>query len=296
LDRKYFVARNEILSYEELYRVIKIFSGLGINKIRLTGGEPTLRPQVHKLIEMLKSISKIDEISMTTNGVLLPKIGQRLYDAGLDRLNISLDTLNAERYAEITGKDCFEDVWQGLLSSYKIGFKPIKINVVLLQDFNIDEIDDFAELTLKYPFHIRFIELFNTTERLSEQQSKKFLSLDAKKIIEDKFGKLTKQNEVIGNGPSQNYVLPNAKGTIGFISNLSENFCNECNRLRMDSQGRIAPCLFSGYLYELKPLLRSDKSDVEIATYLKKIIEEKPNYNKHSTQKSNFVEMSSVGG
>lgn len=296
LDKKYFVPRNEILSYEELTRVVRIFSDLGIDKIRLTGGEPTLRPQVHKLIAMLKSIRGIEEVSMTTNGVLLKKIGDDLLSAGLDRLNISLDTLNPEKYEKITGKPFFEDVWKGILHCNEIGFETLKINVVLLKDINIDEIADFAELTLCYPFHVRFIELFDTTARLHNQQSRKYLSSEAKMIIEDKFGKLSYQKKVIGNGPAKNYILPNGKGTIGFISNLSENFCDNCNRLRMDSQGRIAPCLFSGYLYEMKPLLRNGNSDEEIQKLAKKIINEKSSYNKNSASKSDFVEMSSVGG
>ncbi|MEA1972789.1 MAG: GTP 3',8-cyclase MoaA [Candidatus Cloacimonadota bacterium] len=295
LQKNKFLQRKEILSYEEILRIVKIFEKLGISKIRLTGGEPTIRPDLCSFISQL-SKTNINEISMTTNGVELYKLSKKLKNSGLDRLNISLDSLDRKKYEEIAGEDKFDQVWSGIMKSLEVGFTPLKINVVLIKGKNDDEILDFARLTLDYPLHIRFIELFKTNNRLEEQQSKSMKSEEAKKIIEDVYGKLSSTKQVIGNGPSQNFQLKNSKGSIGFISNLSENFCGNCNRLRMDSSGKIAPCLFSGYLYDLKPLLRGNYSDKKIKNFMREIIENKSNYNKYKNSNFEFVEMSSIGG
>lgn len=296
LKKKDFIDSRDVLRLEEIARVIRVLAELGVSKLRLTGGEPLIKADICEAVKMFKKIEGIEEVSLTTNGVFLGEMAEELKANGLDRINISLDTLRPDRFKQITGKDCFEHVWQGVEKAIEAGLFPLKLNMVLLKGINENEICDFAELTIKYNIDVRFIELFKTTNRLKLQQNGSLKSSEAKDFIVSKYGELLSTGNVVGNGPAEYYRLKEGKGTIGFISNLSKHFCGDCNRLRMDSSGRIAPCLFSGYLYNIKAMLRREKDDGTIKQFLKYILLNKYKYNKKSVFIDQNIEMSSVGG
>jgi len=290
-----FLQKEDILSYEEMAKVVELFSVKGISKVRLTGGEPLIRKDIASFIRMLKNIKNIKDISMTTNGVLLKYMVKDLKIAGLNRVNISLDTLKADRFKLITRGENYFDVWDGIKKSIEEGLNPVKINVVLLKGINDDEILDFAKLSLEFPLIIRFIELFPVNSRLKESFGSMIINNeDVKQEIIKNFGKLESVSNVRGNGPAVYYKIKNSLGNIGFISSFSEDFCDRCNRIRIDSTGRIFPCLFSEPIYDVKKLIRTKAID-EIFKLIDKITKTKSLYRKKNI-KDYKVEMSSIGG
>lgn len=295
LEKEKFLTHREVLRYEEMHRLVKIFAAAGIRKVRITGGEPLYKRGIIDLIKMLKSIDELEELSLTTNGVLLKDYANQLKDAGLNRINISLDTLKRERFARITGKDCFEEVWKGVESSMECGFQPLKLNVVPMKGINEDEIIDFARLTLDTPLVARFIEFFHTNRRSRKLTDLLISKEEVKKVVENFFGKMKEEGGIKGNGPALYYRIKGAKGAIGFINGSTSSFCGRCNRIRVDCAGRVSPCLFSGPVCDTRVLLRGGDSDEAILEEIKKIIKEKPNYTKEIINQRN-VEMSSLGG
>jgi len=290
-----FLQKEDILSYEEMAKVVELFSVKGISKVRLTGGEPLIRKDIASFIRMLKNIKNIKDISMTTNGVLLKYMVKDLKIAGLNRVNISLDTLKADRFKLITRGENYFDVWDGIKKSIEEGLNPVKINVVLLKGINDDEILDFAKLSLEFPLIIRFIELFPVNSRLKESFGSMIINNeDVKQEIIKNFGELESVSNVRGNGPAVYYKIKNSLGNIGFISSFSEDFCDRCNRIRIDSTGRIFPCLFSEPIYDVKKLIRTKAID-EIFKLIDKITKTKSLYRKKNI-KDYKVEMSSIGG
>lgn len=290
-----FLQKEDILSYEEMAKVVELFSVKGISKVRLTGGEPLIRKDIASFIRMLKNIKNIKDISMTTNGVLLKYMVKDLKIAGLNRVNISLDTLKADRFKLITRGENYFDVWDGIKKSIEEGLNPVKINVVLLKGINDDEILDFAKLSLEFPLIIRFIELFPVNFQLKESFGSMIINNeDVKQEIIKNFGELESVSNVRGNGPAVYYKIKNSLGNIGFISSFSEDFCDRCNRIRIDSTGRIFPCLFSEPIYDVKKLIRTKAID-EIFKLIDKITKTKSLYRKKNI-KDYKVEMSSIGG
>ena len=290
-----FLQKEDILSYKEMAKVVELFSVKGISKVRLTGGEPLIRKDIASFIRMLKNIKNIKDISITTNGVLLKYMVKDLKIAGLNRVNISLDTLKADRFKLITRGENYFDVWDGIKKSIEEGLNPVKINVVLLKGINDDEILDFAKLSLEFPLIIRFIELFPVNSRLKESFGSMIINNeDVKQEIIKNFGELESVSNVRGNGPAVYYKIKNSLGNIGFISSFSEDFCDRCNRIRIDSTGRIFPCLFSEPIYDVKKLIRTKAID-EIFKLIDKITKTKSLYRKRNI-KDYKVEMSSIGG
>jgi cyclic pyranopterin phosphate synthase len=290
-----FLKKEDILSYEEMAKVVELFSVKGISKVRLTGGEPLIRKDIASFIRMLKNIKNIKDISITTNGVLLKYMVKDLKIAGLNRVNISLDTLKADRFKLITRGENYFDVWDGIKKSIEEGLNPVKINVVLLKGINDDEILDFAKLSLEFPLIIRFIELFPVNSRLKESFGSMIINNeDVKQEIIKNFGKLESVSNVRGNGPAVYYKIKNSLGNIGFISSFSEDFCDRCNRIRIDSTGRIFPCLFSEPIYDVKKLIRTKAID-EIFKLIDEITKTKSLYRKRNI-KDYKVEMGSIGG
>jgi cyclic pyranopterin phosphate synthase len=295
LEKEFFLSRDDVLSYEEMAKLVDLFVGLGVKKVRITGGEPLIKRDIKELIRMLKEIRGLEELAMTTNGVFLKNIAYQLKAAGLDRINISIDTLKKERYKTITGRDCFDAVQEGICNAIGVGLTPVKLNVVVMEGINDDEVLDFAQLTFKHPLSVRFVEFFPTTKR-SEALSRYILkSTEIKKRIIKHFGQMKRTFEITGNGPAEYYELKDAKGSIGFISSYSRDFCNECNRVRLDCAGRISPCLFSGYIYDLRQSLRGKKNDDELRVIINDVFEMKSGFNKHVVNECE-VEMSSIGG
>ncbi len=264
----------EILRYEEIERIVKIAASIGLRKIRITGGEPLVRKDVTYLIASLRNIPGIEEISLTTNAILLSRYAKQLAEAGLNRVNISLDSLNPDRYAEITRGGDIHMVLKGVREAEMVGLNPIKINMVPIRGLNEDEIEEFSRLTLRYPYQVRFIE-FMPFGIQDNWRPEKFISTEEIKSIVACLGTLTPA-KLSRAGPARYYRFDGAPGVVGFISPLSNHFCNECNRLRLTADGKLRPCLFSETEIDLKPTLRSSASDDEIKRLLKLSIDTKP--------------------
>lgn len=295
LEKGRFLTHNEILRYEEMVKIVKAFVKLGVRKVRLTGGEPLIKKNIMYLIGKLSGIKGLEEVAMTTNGVYLKDIAVHLKEAGLDRINISIDTLKKEKYIAITGIDCFEGAWRGIYSALESGLAPVKLNVVVMKGINDDEVLDFVRLTFKYPLNVRFIEFFPAGKQSGERVHYIIGNSEIKKKIAGRFGEMKRTFEIKGNGPAEYYKLEDSRGSIGFIDSYNRDFCNECNRVRVDCAGRISPCLFSGYIYDLRQILRNGKNDDELSMIIKNALEAKSGYNKKIMAGSK-VEMSTIGG
>jgi cyclic pyranopterin phosphate synthase len=268
------IEHREILTYEEIIRVVRVAASLGVRKIRITGGEPLARKNVTYLIASLKQITGIEDMSLTTNGALLEKYAGELAEAGLNRVNVSLDSLRPERYREITRGGELGAVMQGIEAAEKAGLLPVKINMVPIRGLNDDEIEEFAGLTLNAPFQVRFIE-FMPIGAGDLWSDERYISTDEIKARVEKIGTLSPLKRR-RDGPARYYRIGNAPGVVGFISALTHHFCDECNRLRITADGKLRPCLFSETEIDLKPALRSSSSDEEIERLLRLSIEVKP--------------------
>lgn len=265
---------DDVLSYEEIIRVVRVAAGLGVRKVRLTGGEPLTRKNIAFLVAGIKNISGIEDLSLTTNGVLLAQQAAELAAAGLDRVNVSIDSFRPERFREITRGGNLEAVLQGLDEARKAGLSPIKINMVPVRDINDDEIEAFAKMTLDSDCHVRFIE-FMPAGSGCLWGPEKYISTDEMKERIRQLAPLL-PIRIRRNGPSKYYRLEGARGVIGFISALTHHFCSECNRLRLTSEGKLRPCLFSETEIDLRSALRSGAPDEELARLLRLSIEIKP--------------------
>lgn len=288
---------HEKLTLDEMERSVKIFARLGISHVKLTGGEPLLEERLTEIIARIRQIPGIADISLTTNGALLAQQVQALKNAGLDRLNISMDALHRERFFRITQKDFFENVYQGFLAALKCDFKLIKINVIPLKGMNESELMAFIELSKAHNVIVRFIELFSTNESSDGCAHLRITSAEVKRMIVQHFGPLQRlhKDEVRGNGPAVYFQIKNTPVKVGFISNFSENFCDECTRMRMDSQGNILPCLFSSPVCNLKELFRKGVQDDDVYRNLYEVIDQKIMFNKR-TNCQKRIEMIKVGG
>ena len=267
---------DDILRYEEILRIVRIAVPQGISHVRITGGEPLVRRGVLGFIAELASVAGIEDISLTTNGVLLGEMYEGLHNAGISRLNISLDSLDAQRFREITGSDAWDRVWQGIARVEEAGFAPIKINMVPVKGVNDDEIAAFARLTLDRRLHVRFIEFMpiGANDRWSTDAC--VTSARVREIVEREFGPLVPFTAKNSAGPSDNYQIVGARGVVGFISPISKHFCASCRRLRLTADGRIRPCLLSDTEIDIKSPMRGGCSDEEIERLLRFSLEIKP--------------------
>ncbi|MFH2138546.1 MAG: GTP 3',8-cyclase MoaA [Candidatus Omnitrophota bacterium] len=295
LEKDQFLHHDDVLRFEEMTRLVRLFAMQGIRKVRITGGEPLIKRGVADLVRMLKNIGILDEISMTTNGILLKDLVVDLKAAGLDRINISLDTLKKDRFIKICGKDALDEVWRGIKEAIKCGLDPVKLNVIPMKGINDDEIVDFARLTLEYPLSIRFIEFFHTNQRSEKLLKSLVPSQQTKQDIINSLGELEPVNTVWGNGPAKYYKLSKAKGAIGFISGSTSTFCEDCSRIRVDCAGKISPCLFSGHICDARTLLRGDIADDRIQEKIADILKNKSKYSKFTID-DRKIEMSTLGG
>ena len=265
----------DILRYEELLRLARLGVQAGMTKIRVTGGEPLVRLGVEDFLAALKSLPGLQEICLTTNGVLLAEKAAGLWQAGLRRLNISLDTLRPERYARITGSDRLAQVWQGIHTVEAAGFAPIKINCVVLRGINDDELLDFARLSIDNPWHIRFLE-FMPIGRSSQWREEYYLPVAQMQERLRQFSPLEELPTEVNAGPAQRFRFPEAKGELGFISPMSQHFCQDCNRLRLTADGRLRPCLFGDEEIDIKGQLRRGAADAELLELFHQAIAMKP--------------------
>jgi len=290
------IPHTEILRYEEILRLVRVGVILGISKVRITGGEPLFRKGVYNFLEQLTGIDGLLDVSLTTNGVLLKDNINKIKSAGIKRINISLDTLNKEKFVKITGYDFFDQIWEGIELAQQMGFEPIKLNVVPFQGINDDELIDIARLSLTHPFHIRFIEYMpiGNNQMFSGRQ---LLAPEIKKRISS-LGDLIALEKHNNDGPANRFKFESAVGEIGFIQPISRHFCNSCNRLRLTASGQLRPCLLSDYQEDLKASLRSGCSDSELADIFIRAVRHKPS--EHNLDVENHREVSgqmcSIGG
>ncbi|MBT8368519.1 MAG: GTP 3',8-cyclase MoaA [Deltaproteobacteria bacterium] len=268
------LSHDDILTYEEILRLVKIGVGLGIIKARVTGGEPLVRKGVYGFLSELSRISGLSDISLTTNGVALKDNLIKIKSAGIKRVNISLDTLQRKKFERITGLDLFDQVWQGIEKAREMGFHPIKLNIVALNGVNDDELKDMALLSFNNPFHIRFIEYMPIGDS-QMGNGPLLLAPEIKKRISE-LGQLIPVRRSINDGPAQRYRFEGALGEIGFIHALSHHFCDRCNRLRLTASGQLRPCLLSDHHEDIKGPLREGSSDDELAEIFFKAVRHKP--------------------
>jgi cyclic pyranopterin phosphate synthase len=287
------ISHTEILSYEEIQAIVRAAAELGIIRIRLTGGEPLVRAELSNLIEMLSQVDGIQELSLTTNGTMLKKYAWELKKAGLSRVNVSLDTLKPDKFQYITRLGKLMDVLEGIEAAKETGFRPVKINMVVMRGINDDEIIDFAKMTYEDGWHVRFIELMpfkSMAEFVPSVELRQHISL---------LGKLEPCPSITGNGPAMYYRLSGAKGTIGFITPLTEtSFCSRCNRMRLTPDGKLRPCLLGEDEIDLKIPLRNNASMEEIKRLILKAVACKPEHHQLSGGNVRVVrrKMSQIGG
>lgn len=280
----------ELLSFEEIVSIVKASVPLGIRKIRITGGEPMVRPGLVSLVEQLKGIGGIDEIAMTTNGTQLKAMAQPLKQAGLNRFNISIDSLKEDRYREITRGGRLKDVLEGIDAVLALGMTPLKLNTVVIGGLNDDEVMDFAALTLKENIDVRFIELMPVGQA-SQWASSRFVSND---VLLEKMGILLAEQQETGS-PARYYRLPGARGRVGFINPISHHFCHECNRIRLTSDGRLKPCLHSNDEIDLRSVLHLPLS--QMTKVIAQAIDRKPERHQlDQDERCTSRNMSQIGG
>ena len=283
------------LTLPEIEQLVRAAVSLGIDKIRLTGGEPLVRREVVDIVRTIAALG-VQDLALTTNGMRLAELARPLAEAGLRRVNISLDTLQRERFARIVCQDAFDRVWQGILAAEAAGLVPLKLNVVALRGVNDDELEAFAQLTREHPWHVRFIELMpvGTSDRARQLFQEHFIAAHE---LRARLAELEPISGPTGNGPARTYRLPNAQGTIGFITPASEHFCATCNRIRVTSQGVVHPCLFGGEELNLRPLLHDAQAERAVREALRSRIAAKPERHPLGAQFTLLEQaMSQIGG
>ncbi|OQX08198.1 MAG: cyclic pyranopterin phosphate synthase MoaA [Desulfobulbaceae bacterium A2] len=269
------LAQDQLLSYEELLRVVRVAVRLGIRKVRLTGGEPLVRRGVVDFVERLAAIEGLHDIRLTTNGVLLAEHAEALYRAGIRKVNISLDSLRPERFAAITGADFFQQVWQGIETVRRLGFAPVKLNMVVLRGVNDDELEDFARLAEGENLQVRFIEYMPIGAQTAWSRERYMATAEIMERI-GALGALTPLHAGPADGPARTVRLEPTGGVLGFISPISHHFCDRCNRLRLTSEGRLRSCLLHDEETDLRAVLRSGGADEDIAAALVAAVRNKP--------------------
>jgi cyclic pyranopterin phosphate synthase len=291
------ISHDLIMSYEEITLLVRAAASIGFTKVRLTGGEPLVRKGLPGLIENIRAIEGITDLSLTTNGVLLAEEAFRLRAAGIARINVSLDTLRPDRFLAITRRDLFGRVTAGIDAALEAGMAPVKINVVVIRGVNDDEILDFALLTKDRPLSVRFIEFMPITAENGWEPGRVVPSEEVLSLIRKRYT-IIETTGTRGNGPSTDMRIDGFAGTIGFISPVSRHFCDRCNRLRVTSDGRIRGCLFSDDESYILPILRQGRPVGEVADFLKDAIAKKPRA--HTINDGRFRNcqraMSAIGG
>ena len=266
------IPHDEILTYDEILRICEIVSELGIRKIKITGGEPLVRKDIVNLIRDIKNIDKIEQVTLTTNGILLHEMLDDLYDAGIDAINISLDTLNTDNFKKITRRDGLEKVLMSIDKAYDLGIR-VKINCLAIRDFNLSELVEIASFAKDREIDVRFIELMpiGFGKKYNQIDNDEILS-----ILESRFGTFEIVTEKRGNGPAKYYRNQNMKGCIGFISAISHEFCESCNRIRLTSSGFLKLCLHYNKGIDLKGPIRNGISDEDLKKLIHDTIWNKP--------------------
>ncbi|MDZ7780030.1 MAG: GTP 3',8-cyclase MoaA [Gemmatimonadota bacterium] len=268
-----WLKREALLTYEEIERIVRVMAGMGLKRVRITGGEPLVRRDLPELAGMISAVPEIEDLSLSTNAVLLAEHADALRAAGVQRLNVSLDSLQPERVDAIARRPgSYPKIMEGLRAAEEAGFAPIKLNVVLIRGQNDDEIEDFAEITRERPWHVRFIEMMPTGSNLELNEGgfvscaealRRVRSIDALEPVEGPFG----------NGPARYHRFPGAPGTVGVITPMSHNYCDRCNRMRLTADGQLRPCLFGSLQTNLRDPLRAGE---DIRPHIEETLRTKP--------------------
>lgn len=299
-----YLEREQLLTNDELLTLVReVFIPVGFSCFRLTGGEPLLRKGVVDIVRSIANLPQTQDLSLTTNAFLLAGMAQDLYSAGLRRINISLDSLIPATFDGMIGtpgRSRWEQVWAGILAAEQAGFEPLKLNVVVIPGVNDTEVLDLAALTIDRQWHVRFIEFMPIGNHELFGDRGWISSESIRQQIRTKWG-LT-EAQVLGNGPADVFTIPDAKGTLGFISQMSECFCDRCNRMRLSADGWLRPCLLNetGQL-DLKTALRNGVSTAELRSQVRALIDLKPDINYKGRESGNATgtydrTMSQIGG
>ncbi|MGD2121913.1 MAG: GTP 3',8-cyclase MoaA [Gemmatimonadota bacterium] len=292
-----WLKKDQLLTYEEIQEIAGIMAPMGLKRIRLTGGEPLVRKDLPRLVDLLASTAGIEEVSLTTNGVLLKELAEPLRAAGTSRVNVSLDSFRPERVDALARRSgTFQRVMAGLEAAERVGLEPIKINVVLIRGKNHDEIADFAEATRTRPWHVRFIEIMPTASNLELSANDFFSCQEALERLRE-LGELEPVPGPKGNGPAAYFRYPDATGTIGVITPMSHSFCEGCNRLRLTADGHLRPCLFGDIQTNLRDPLRAGEDLVPLIENTLRIKPERHDLVQGSDQGSGgLIALSQTGG
>ncbi len=299
-----YILQQDLLTQSELLTLLKeVFIPVGFRKFRLTGGEPLLRPDIVNIVQAIADLPETKDLALTTNAFYLAELAQDLHNAGLRRINISLDSLEPDTFNQIIGnrgRDRWEKTWLGIQKAYQVGFNPLKLNVVIIPNVNDHEVEALAALTLEQNWHVRFIEFMPIGNSELFQERAWIPSEELRQRIRQKWGLI--QSQVKGNGPADVFQIPGATGTLGFISQMSECFCDRCNRMRLSADGWLRPCLLNetGQL-DLKNALRQGISTQELRQKVEILLQLKPEINfkerNSGTQKGSYTRtMSQIGG
>lgn len=286
--------RSEILRLEEIHRLVKLFAKCGVRKVRLTGGEPLVRKNIVYLVGKLAGIKGIEDIALTTNGVLLESMAPELKAAGLRRINVSVDSAERKSYKQITGFDFLPQVLKGIRKALEAGLEPVKINSVLIRGINVSQILPLAKMSIHLPVAVRFIE-YCPTGKHTRPASDYVPTGEVRGIIERRFGALSSVLSNDTDGPASYFRIKDGAGTIGFISGRTSTFCELCNRIRLTSDGKVKPCLYSSRHYDIKSLIREGARDSDLLELIREIMCEKRTYTRQDSTAGEFF-MHKIGG
>ena len=261
-----FRPRREILSFEEIARFVRVVARLGVNKLRLTGGEPLVRQNLPDLVRMLAAIDGIEDIALTTNGILLAEQAQALKDAGLRRVNISLDTLDEQTFQEISRREGLDRVLEGIFAARRVGFEKIRLNALAIRGLNDDDIVPLGEFARQHALELRFIEFMPLDAEDNWQREQVMTGAEIRQRLEDAFCPLVPVRRDDPSQPAVDFQFEDGHGCIGFINPVSQPFCESCNRLRLTAEGQVRNCLFSTKEWDARALLRGGGSDEQIGS------------------------------
>jgi cyclic pyranopterin phosphate synthase len=289
-----WLPKQDILSYEEITAIVRQLAPLGLRRLRITGGEPTIRPELTKLIAMLRAVPEIEDIALSTNGVKLPQLARPLREAGLDRVNMSADSLRPDRIAAIARRNLGFHPVEAARAAEEAGLDPIKINMVVMRGINDDEVEDFARLTLEHPWHVRYIELMPVGELRALTWEHIVPSDEVLERLSAIAPLLPDGGPARGNGPAKYYRFPGAPGTVGVITPMTHTYCGSCNRVRLTADGRLRTCLYGEHEVNLRDPLRAGQDLVPL--YVQALAQKPKEHHLLQLQVGGLKALSQVGG
>ena len=299
-DHKTKTPKAEVLSYEEIYRIVRLFSELGIEKVRITGGEPLLRKDIKILVSKISSLSTIKDIPLSTNAELLPRLAKDIYDAGVNRLNISIDSLNEDKFSQLTRGGSLKKVIAGIDKAIEVGFKSIKLNMVVMQDKNSDELEAMIDFAMDRGLEIRFIETMPIGTAGIDATARHHITQEEiyNRVSKHLHGKITPKPSKKTDGPATMFSIDDSNSSFGIIGAVSNKFCSSCNRVRLTSKGVLILCLGQENSLSLKDCMRSGETDDEIKNKILMAISNKPEMHFFDTDTSNIntAQMIEIGG